>query len=638
MNLNLQMGNRSGGNRLPPGYIALWQDGVDIVGLSTIPVQPGRALTGNGTAYVSITGLLTTDTILADSTGQPTCTTNGRLDIANGVSVWGVSITRSGQLIGYFPCGELAGVCLVNVCPTISGRLADGVLSTAAIRTSLYTGLGWDLNQSPSDNSKIATEKIRLLRGGRNPATPALGATLGAEMVDAGAFSSTTGSWTPFGSNAVVLDSPGIIKITYVNNATGAYLPLRNSANLTSHLTIGCSYYLTCKAKVNTGNAQVGVDCAVPKDSKYITSTSEWSDVAVQFVASSATANYVRCLSMGAGEIIYIKDISLKPVDTSLQNSLPPVVLSVTGDSIAMGLSGGVNYYSYFNSTSEFYSGQELINANFQPSYRLSNNISQYLIPFYNAAKNGQTWAWVLSTGAPAAIATGAKAVLIHCGVNDVGAGRTWAQVESDMNAVKALLQPHQHLFIDEITPWGGTSDAYAETIRTWNANYATWCSNNGATLTPMHDQFGKLRVSTGYLDDLKDAYNDGSGLHLTQTGIDVMATLWLSSLETYYGSPCWTADDPYIEFNTTRVKYSLVEAGSVFSWPHAPDILTITGVDNAVFNADGSGKEFATPALSLAAMATVEDNVHLFVGAKGAVLYTTDTSTELAKIQKAGY
>ena len=72
--------------------------------------------------------------------------------------------------------------------------------------------------------------------------------------------------------------------------------------------------------------------------------------------------------------------------------------------------------------------------------------------------------------------------------------------------------------------------------------------------------------------------------------------------------------------------------------WPSAPELIAITGVDNAVYDANGVGKTFTTPALALTALATVEDNIKLFVGAKGAVLYETDQSTNLAKIQQAGY
>ncbi len=48
-------------------------------------IQEGRGYLGDGTANITITGLLTTDTITTLSyLDNPTCTVNGRLDIANG--------------------------------------------------------------------------------------------------------------------------------------------------------------------------------------------------------------------------------------------------------------------------------------------------------------------------------------------------------------------------------------------------------------------------------------------------------------------------------------------------------------------------------------------------------------------------
>lgn len=93
------------------------------------------------------------------------------------------------------------------------------------------------------------------------------------------------------------------------------------------------------------------------------------------------------------------------------------------------------------------------------------------------------------------------------------------------------------------------------------------------------------------------------------------------------------------MSYNPGRVKKSLVSVyPDVHFWPSDPELIAVTGVDNAIYNADGTGKTFATPSLALTAMATVEDNIKLFVGAKGAALYSVDMSTELVKIQRAGY
>jgi len=68
-------------------------------------------------------------------------------------------------------------------------------------------------------------------------------------------------------------------------------------------------------------------------------------------------------------------------------------------------------------------------------------------------------------------------------------------------------------------------NDVQAATIRTWNANLAAWCLSNNATLIPTHDAMGKIRVSTGQLDDLKTEY-DADGTHITQLGVLKMAEI----------------------------------------------------------------------------------------------------------------
>lgn len=81
------------------------------------------------------------------------------------------------------------------------------------------------------------------------------------------------------------------------------------------------------------------------------------------------------------------------------------------------------------------------------------------------------------------------------------------------------------------------------------------------------------------------------------------------------------------------RVKYSLKADNS---WPSAPAIIERSGVDNAVYDAAGAGKTFATPALALAGMATVADDTYLFAGTKQAVLYSTDMSEQAVRIKRA--
>lgn len=94
----------------------------------------------------------------------------------------------------------------------------------------------------------------------------------------------------------------------------------------------------------------------------------------------------------------------------------------------------------------------------------------------------------------------------------------------------------------------------------------------------------------------------------------------------------------PYAYVVGGKYFLSLLGPDGAKYWPSAPELIARTGVDNAIYNADGTGKTFATPELALAAMETVSDDQYLFVGGKGAVLYSTDMSAQLARIQRAGF
>ncbi len=85
--------------QLPPFKDAIGND------LQFIGKVPGRAafkqsncFEGDGTAYLTISGLLTTDTITVfGDSDTPTCTVNGRLDLGNAESAYGVLIERGGS-------------------------------------------------------------------------------------------------------------------------------------------------------------------------------------------------------------------------------------------------------------------------------------------------------------------------------------------------------------------------------------------------------------------------------------------------------------------------------------------------------------------------------------------------------------
>lgn len=202
--------------------------------------------------------------------------------------------------------------------------------------------------------------------------------------------------------------------------------------------------------------------------------------------------------------------------------------ICITGDSIAKG-SG----YDSFLADSPI-SGPAWSTTYWdrQPLYDLQ--LIQPSVKYQNHGKGSMTFAWVLSTGTPSALLHDSEILQIHCGVNDISASRTWASVESDLDGIKALVAnkgSNTCLVVNEILPWTNGTDEQAATIRTWNTNLATWCSANGAVLFPIHDDFGKLRVSTGFLDDLKSEYNL-DGIHPNSTGSKFWAQKFYSYAE----------------------------------------------------------------------------------------------------------
>jgi len=126
-----------------------------------------------------------------------------------------------------------------------------------------------------------------------------LGMALGSELA---AAASTAAGWIPYLANTVV-DDDGAVKITYVNGADGARV------NLTS-LTVGSMYRVNFTAKVNTGSVSVGVNgSGFPNVA--ISSTS-YVDRTLVFLATATSHVFYMIGAMAAGEIIWIKNTSVR--------------------------------------------------------------------------------------------------------------------------------------------------------------------------------------------------------------------------------------------------------------------------------------------------------------------------------------
>lgn len=195
-----------------------------------------------------------------------------------------------------------------------------------------------------------------------------------------------------------------------------------------------------------------------------------------------------------------------------------PALAGYTGDSLMAGHNVGSSWYPYLDTANPTITGTASSAIPFV-CWQTNGLTALYL----NAASGSQTYTWIVSTGGPAITNQQSSIMVVLCGVNDINTGRTWAQVAGNLDSVRLMHPRPKPLFISEILPWTNGSDAQALTLRTWNTNLAGWCSTNSATMLPMHDALGKIRVSTGYLDDLATAY-DQDGVHLKQAGVNAYA------------------------------------------------------------------------------------------------------------------
>ena len=81
------------------------------------------------------------------------------------------------------------------------------------------------------------------------------------------------------------------------------------------------------------------------------------------------------------------------------------------------------------------------------------------------------------------------------------------------------------------------------------------------------------------------------------------------------------------------RVKYSLLR--DPIRWPSAPDIISRTGVNNAVYDVNGDGITMADDAAALAALASLADDQYLWGGTKAAALYSVNMTAKATAIKR---
>ena len=193
--------------------------------------------------------------------------------------------------------------------------------------------------------------------------------------------------------------------------------------------------------------------------------------------------------------------------------------LAITGDSLAAGYTGNAGLYD---------TGAHDITHD--PGYQVE--LLQPGLRYQNFASGGKSWDWVYSTSLTPALAVNPRVLMVHAGVNDAAAGTPWVNVQASMELVKAACDAAGvKLLVDELAPMTNQNDTVAAAMRALNVNYAAWCAANGVRLLRLHDEFGRLRASTGFLDDLLAGYEAADHAHFSLAGKQRLAQIWRDAL-----------------------------------------------------------------------------------------------------------
>jgi len=124
-------------------------------------------------------------------------------------------------------------------------------------------------------------------------------------------------SWTAYGTNTVA-DVGDAVEVTYVDNANGAYVRLRENGGLSTDLVVGKTYQVNLEVKVNSGIYGV----RIYNGSSYEVADSPLTNTtyvakSYTITPTSATGAFLDFSNLSSGEVVSIRNISVYEADPS---------------------------------------------------------------------------------------------------------------------------------------------------------------------------------------------------------------------------------------------------------------------------------------------------------------------------------
>ena len=131
---------------------------------------------------------------------------------------------------------------------------------------------------------------------------------------------STNGSvanWVEYGGNGLETVNEAV-QITYEDNPQGAYFYFQSGTDISTNLTLGARYKMSCDVKVSSG-ASVILNIAQAGSLANISSTAitstEFIRQEMYFTAGHVSSSYLKVINMGSGEVVTLDNFSLKKLN-----------------------------------------------------------------------------------------------------------------------------------------------------------------------------------------------------------------------------------------------------------------------------------------------------------------------------------
>ena len=200
-----------------------------------------------------------------------------------------------------------------------SANFDSGGISAVGTHTGYFTADAtvFRIRRSGACNVTFDNVSIKPVNDKHHATTEFLGDDLFDDGV--GDYSDSTGGWSADGNNTID-NNDSALRITYVDDDDGARLDLNDAEDLTTDLTVGRTYRLSFEYKINqvTGSnviLQINTGTGSFVSSSALTDTSfSGTPVTKDFVATHATGALIKFNNMDSGDILHLKNFTLKEV------------------------------------------------------------------------------------------------------------------------------------------------------------------------------------------------------------------------------------------------------------------------------------------------------------------------------------